>query len=393
MVNIDKTFGDDWSLQANVGASINNVKTDELSYRGPNPGERTPERLQRLRPGRHEEAGREDGLARPDAVPLRLGGGGVEADALPDGDRPQRLGLADCRSPSSSFFYPSVGLSWVPTSLWDPGEALNYLKIRGSIASVGMPFPRYLTIPTYEYDATNRVWKDKTHYPIGDLKPERTTTYELGLDARLWRHISLSASWYQADTKNQTFDPSLPPSSSYTTIYLQTGHVRNTGVELSAGMTTVGDFRWATNFTYSWNRNEIIELAANAVNPVTGEPLNLEGRSTSRAWARRSTSFKEGGTLGDLYTTSDLRFNDNGYVEVDKSGNLLLTDEGTTSTSVRSSRTTTSRGATTSRGRGESRPALHGPASAASATRPRRPTSTCTAFRRLRPRRATPEAF
>lgn len=37
---------------------------------------------------------------------------------------------------------------------------------------------------------------------------------------------------------------------------------------------------------------------------------------------------KQGGTLGDLYTTSDLKFNDNGYVEVDKAGNLLLTDEG-----------------------------------------------------------------
>ena len=35
MVNINKTFGDDWSLQANIGASINNVKTDLLSYRGP----------------------------------------------------------------------------------------------------------------------------------------------------------------------------------------------------------------------------------------------------------------------------------------------------------------------------------------------------------------------
>ena len=66
--------------------------------------------------------------------------------------------------------------------------------------------------------------------------------------------------------------PSLPPSSSYTTIYLQTGHVRNTGVELSLGYDNQWrNFRWTTNFTYSWNKNEIIELAANAVNPVTGE--------------------------------------------------------------------------------------------------------------------------
>ena len=328
MVNVNKTFGDDWTLQANVGASINNVKSDELSYRGPIQENGLPNvfnvfdlddtKKRAEKTGWHDQtqslfASVEMGWKQ--MLYLTVTGRNDWASQI-------------AGSSSSSFFYPSVGLSWVPTSLWDMGEALSYLKIRGSIASVGMPFPRYLTIPTYEYDATNRVWKDKTHYPIGDLKPERTTTYEVGVDARLWRHISLSASWYQADTKNQTFDPSLPPSSSYTTIYLQTGHVRNTGVELSAGYdNTWRDFRWATNFTYSWNRNEIIELAANAVNPITGEPLNLE-KLDIKGLGKAKYILKEGGTLGDLYTTSNLRFNDNGYVEVDKSGNLLLTDEG-----------------------------------------------------------------
>ena len=328
MVNIDKTFGDDWSLQANVGASVNNVKTDELSYRGPIQENGLPNvfnvfdlddtKKRAEKTGWHDQtqslfASVEVGWKQ--MLYLTVTGRNDWASQI-------------AGSSSSSFFYPSVGLSWVPTSLWDLGGALSYLKLRGSIASVGMPFPRYLTVPTYEYDATNRVWKDKTHYPIGDLKPERTTTYEVGIDARLWRHLSLSASWYQADTKNQTFDPSLPPSSSYTTIYLQTGHVRNTGVELSAGYDNRwGDFRWATNFTFSWNRNEIIELAANAVNPVTGEPLNLE-KLDIKGLGKAKYILKEGGTLGDLYTTSNLRFNDNGYVEVDKSGNLLLTDEG-----------------------------------------------------------------
>ena len=328
MVNINKTFGDDWSLNANIGASINNIKTDELSYRGPIQENGLPNvfnvfdlddtKKRAEKTGWHDQtqslfASVEVGWRQ--MLYLTVTGRNDWASQL-------------ANSPSSSFFYPSVGLSWVPTSTWDLGEALSYLKIRGSIASVGMPFPRHLTIPTYEYDATNRVWKDKTHYPIGDLKPERTTTYEVGLDARLWQRISLSASWYQADTKNQTFDPSLPPSSSYTTIYLQTGHVRNTGVELSAGYDNQWrDFRWATNFTYSWNRNEIIELAANAVNPVTGEPLNLN-KLDIKGLGKAKYILKEGGTLGDLYTTSDLRFNDNGYIEVDKNGNLLLTDEG-----------------------------------------------------------------
>ena len=242
-------------------------------------------------------------------------------------------GRIDCASqiagsPSKSFFYPSVGLSWVPSSTWDLGNAFSYLKLRGSIASVGLPFPRFLTTPTYEYDATGKIWKDKTHYPIGDLKPERTITYEVGIDARLWKNISLSASWYSADTKNQTFDPALPPSSSYTTIYLQTGHVRNTGVELSLGYSNQWrDFGWSSNFTFSWNKNEIIDLASGALNPVTGQPLNLSELDI-KGLGKAKYILKQGGTLGDLYTTSDLKFNDNGYVEVDKAGNLLLTDEG-----------------------------------------------------------------
>ena len=328
MANINKTFGDDWSLQANIGASINNVKSDELSYRGPIQENGLPNVFNVFdlddSKKRAEKSGWQE---QTQSLFASVEVGWKQMLYLTVTGRNDWASQI-AGSSSSSFFYPSVGLSWVPTSLWDLGGALSYLKLRGSIASVGMPFPRYLTVPTYEYDATNRVWKDKTHYPIGDLKPERTTTYEVGIDARLWRHLSLSASWYQADTKNQTFDPSLPPSSSYTTIYLQTGHVRNTGVELSVGYDNRwGSFRWATNFTYAWNRNEIIELAANAVNPITGEPLNLE-KLDIKGLGKAKYILKEGGTLGDLYTTSDLRFNDNGYVEVDKSGNLLLTDEG-----------------------------------------------------------------
>ena len=328
MVNINKTFGEDWSLNANIGASINNIKTDELSYRGPIQENGLPNIFNVFdlddTKKRAEKVGWHD---QTQSIFASVEVGWKQMLYLTvTGRNDWASQLAN--SPESSFFYPSVGLSWVPSSTWDLGKTFSYLKIRGSIASVGMPFPRHLTVPTYEYDATNKVWKDKTHYPIGDLKPERTITYEVGLDARLWQHINLSASWYRADTKNQTFDPSLPPSSSYTTIYLQTGHVRNTGVELSLGYDNQWrDFRWTTNFTYSWNKNEIRELAANAVNPVTGESLNLT-KLDIKGLGKAKYILKEGGTLGDLYTTSNLRYNENGYVEVDNAGNLQVTDEG-----------------------------------------------------------------
>ncbi len=327
MANINKTFGDDWSLQANIGASINNVKSDELSYRGPIQENGLPNvfnvfdlddtKKRAEKTGWHDQtqslfASVEVGWKQ--MLYLTVTGRNDWASQI-------------AGSSSSSFFYPSVGLSWVPTSLWDLGGALSYLKLRGSIASVGMPFPRYLTVPTYEYDATNRVWKDKTHYPIGDLKPERTTTYEVGLDARLWRHLSLSASWYRADTYNQTFDPQISVSSGYSTIYLQTGHVRNTGVELSAGYdNTWRDFRWATNFTFSWNKNEIVELVHNYKHPETGEYITKD-RLEIKGLGKAKYILKPGGTLGDLYTNSDLVYNQDGYIEVDKSGNVAVKDD------------------------------------------------------------------
>lgn len=327
MVNVNKSW-QDWSLVANLGASLNDIKTDELRYGGPiqenglanvfNVFDLDDTKKRASKSGWHDQTRSIFGsleLGWKKMLYLTLTGRNDWASQL-------------AGSSSKSFFYPSAGLSWIPTGLWDMG-ALSYLKVRGSVASVGMPFPRFLTIPTYEYDSTSKIWKDKTHYPIGDLKPERTLTYEVGLEARLWQDLSINLSWYLADTYNQTFDPQLPPSSSYSTIYLQTGSVRNTGVEASVGYNhTWHGFTWDSNFTFSWNRNEILELAGDAKNPITGEALNLP-KLDIKALGKAKYVLKQGGSLGDLYTTSAIMGSDKGYIEVDENGNITIDDIGT----------------------------------------------------------------
>lgn len=327
MVNVNKTW-QDWSLVANAGASLNDIKTDELRYGGPiqenglanvfNVFDLDDTKKRASKSGWHDQTRSIFGsleLGWKKMLYLTLTGRNDWASQL-------------AGSSSKSFFYPSAGLSWIPTGLWDMG-AFSYLKVRGSVASVGMPFPRFLTIPTYEYDATSKIWKDKTHYPIGDLKPERTLTYEVGLEARLWQDLSINLSWYLADTYNQTFDPQLPPSSSYSTIYLQTGSVRNTGVEASVGYNhTWHGFTWDSNFTFSWNRNEILELAGDAKNPITGEALNLP-KLDIKALGKAKYVLKQSGSLGDLYTTSAIMGSDKGYIEVDENGNITIDDIGT----------------------------------------------------------------
>ena len=206
-------------------------------------------------------------------------------------------------------------------------EFIDYMKVRGSFSSVGMPYPRNLTSPTRGYDEPNQQWKPKAHYPIKDLKPERTNSWELGLDMRLFKDFSFAFSWYLANTFNQTFDPKVSVSSGYSKIYLQTGYVRNSGVELSLGYghTWNNHLHWESNFTLSHNKNTIKELANGYIHPETGLPIILD-RLDVGGMGKARFILKKGGTLGDLYTQSDLKRDNNGMVEIDPSGALTTED-------------------------------------------------------------------
>ena len=327
MANVNKTFGDDWSLVANVGASINDVRSRELSYRGPIRDSGVPNLFTVFDLDREKSRAQKWGWQEQTQSLF----GSVEVGwkqmlyLTLTGRNDWASQLAG--SPQKSFFYPSVGLSWIPTATFDLPDAFSYLKLRASFSSVGIPFPRFLTTPTYAYDETTQQWLPTTFREIGQLYPERTKTWEVGLDARLWNDVRLSASWYLADTSNQTFQPTVSTSSGYSSMYVQTGCVRNTGVEASLGYGhTWRDFSWDTNVTFTWNRNEILDLMDGMCDPMTGEPL--KDRLEIKGLGKAKYILKKGGTMGDLYTTSNLKYDENGYIQVDRNGNFVTTDVG-----------------------------------------------------------------
>ena len=327
MANVNKTFGEEWSLVANVGASINDVRSRELSYRGPIRDSGVPNLFTVFDLDREKSRAQKWGWQEQTQSLF----GSVEVGwkqmlyLTVTGRNDWASQLAG--SPQKSFFYPSVGLSWIPTATFDMPDAFSYLKLRASFSSVGIPFPRFLTTPTYAYDETTQQWLPTTFREIGQLYPERTKTWEVGLDARLWNDVRLSASWYLADTSNQTFQPTVSTSSGYSSMYVQTGCVRNTGVEASLGYGhTWRDFSWDTNVTFTWNRNEILDLMDGMCDPMTGEPL--KDRLEIKGLGKAKYILKKGGTMGDLYTTSNLKYDENGYIQVDRNGNFVTTDVG-----------------------------------------------------------------
>lgn len=231
--------------------------------------------------------------------------------------------LAGPNSKSKSFFYPSVGASVILTELMPNvnKDYLSYMKVRGSFASVGTAFERYIANPRYTWNTSSGQFSNTTQYPLYNLKPERTQSFEVGLTMRFFKNFNLDVTYYNAKTMNQTFNPQLPVSG-WSALYIQSGSVRNQGIELSLGYkNTWKGFTWDTGVTFSTNQNKILSLADNAVNPITGEKfsissLNMGGLGNTRFLLR------EGGSMGDIYSLIDVRRDSNGDIYIDRNGNV-----------------------------------------------------------------------
>ena len=230
--------------------------------------------------------------------------------------------LAGPHSNKSSFFYPSIGGSWIISETLKMPKAIDFLKVRGSFASVGIPFVREIANPKHEWDNNTKQWKSQTIYPIYDLKPETTNSWEVGLQARFLKHFNLDVSLYWTKTFNQTFNPDISVSSGYSALYIQTGNVSNNGIELAFGYNNKwGYFGWSSNYTFSSNRNRINELVRNYIHPETGAVINKD-RLDVGGLGNAHFILKEGGTLGDLYSLTDVMRDDKGRVYVDKDGKV-----------------------------------------------------------------------
>ena len=323
LLDINKTW-EDWSLHANVGASITDMRNDLFSNRGPIASDNIPNvfnvfsidqsAMVKSQSGWREQtqsvyASAEIGFK--SAYYLTLTG---------RNDWPSQL--AGPRSKTKSYFYPSVGASVVLSEIIpNMPRQLEYMKLRASFADVGTPFDRWLANPLHEWPNKGNAWATDTTYPV-ELKPERTQSWEIGLQMRFLEWFSLDATYYRTNTKNQTFFPDISTGSGYSEIPIQSGNVLNEGFELALGFEKQwGIFNWSSNYTFSTNRNEIIELAENAINPVTGEKLNISLMNMGGLGNARFI-LKEGGTLGDVYSRQDFVRDSNGAIYIDADGKV-----------------------------------------------------------------------
>lgn len=185
---------------------------------------------------------------------------------------------------NNTFFYPSASLGFVFTDALGlaSSDIFPYGKIRVSYAQVGKDaLPQGLK--TY-YVATNVIdgFTTGIFYPFNgvggfslgsvisvignpELKPEKTNSYEAGIDLAFFRNrIGLSATYYHEKTTDQIFTVAIPYTTGFASVILNAGEISNNGVELTLNTTpvkTAGGFRWDMDINWSKNKNKVVALA------------------------------------------------------------------------------------------------------------------------------------
>lgn len=316
MANINKTLGD-FSIGANIGGSFQRTQYEDEGYQG---GLKAPSNL--FTPNAIDYA-----AATNDNRPIygfnkhyinslfanaELGWKSMLFLTL-TGRNDWDSALAGTKH--ESFFYPSVGMSAIISQMVQLPEFISYMKVRGSWASVGSAIsPNIASRWRYEYNPASQSYSTVTYKFPETFYPERTNSWEAGLTARFFDNaLTLDVTFYQSNTRKQTFLRPITVGEGYSKEYVQTGNVRNRGLELSLGYNkTWGDFTWNSSLTYSMNRNKIIDLLEDPNEVISQAGLN-----------GANVILKKGGTMGDVYTYTDFARDSEGNIALDASGNVM----------------------------------------------------------------------
>ena len=194
-------------------------------------------------------------------------------------------------------YFPSVALGWRISEerFLKPIDVISNLKLRLSYGQTGND-----RISSYQYSANMRdyYYNDQlAMVPYTKENPslgwEMTEQYNMGLDAGfLDQRISLTFDLYKKITHDMLMQTAISGQTGFSTQWQNFGQITNQGVELQ--LTTLNfeqkDFTWATDITFSANKNIIDELG-----DVDFKVTNMTG------YLQNPGRIEEGNELGTMY--------------------------------------------------------------------------------------------
>lgn len=214
---------------------------------------------------------------------------------------------------NNSYFYPSVSGSVILSDLLHIDTPMvNFLKMRASWANVGNDTSPYQLLNYYNNSSFTGGFNMPTNKANYNLKPENVESWEFGVEGRFFdSRLTFDVAFYNATTTNQIISVPVDITTGVYNTIVNAGEINNRGWEVSARIQPVRNknIRWDMNFTWSRNRNKVVELAPNLDSWTTATGPRGEIRAVP------------GGSLGDLYGS--------GYEKAPK-GSYVTADDGST---------------------------------------------------------------
>ncbi|MBD0402710.1 SusC/RagA family TonB-linked outer membrane protein [Flammeovirga sp. EKP202] len=224
---------------------------------------------------------------------------------------------------NNSFLYPSISGTWVFSDMdWSVPEWLSFGKLRASWAQVGShtdPYSLYLQydIDNWDHNGLNFGNIKGNDIPNANLKPAIQTSYEFGMDLRLFNDkLGIDVARYSSSSVNQIIPVSISDVSGYDRAIINAGEIVNRGWEFAMDFKAIdkGNFKWTTALNAAYNYNEVVSLTEG----VDFYEIASAGGISIQA--------NPGQAYGALVAKKALRTPEGGFV-VDGEGRIMQEDE------------------------------------------------------------------
>ncbi len=181
---------------------------------------------------------------------------------------------------NNSFFYPTVsgGVEFTELFGLTDSKYVSYGKIRASYGQVGNDAPAYRTqnyfiqaiaggdglLPSYSFPAFGvNAFERSSILGNADLKAEKTTTFEIGTDLKLFRGLaSIDFTYYKAITTDLIVQSQISATSGYSSAFVNAGEILNEGIEVVLSLSPIRkeNFKWDIDLNFTKSKNIVTDL-------------------------------------------------------------------------------------------------------------------------------------
>ena len=284
-----KRLGDDFSLDALAGFSVNDINvlarsasiSALLVHNMPSIGNANsvPAASESLTRSRQQSAYVKTTIGYKDFLYLDVSGRQEWSSTLPLNN--------------NTFFYPGIGANVNFSQFIKNKNIISSGKLRVNYARVGNSTNPYQLINTYStlglfLGSPLLSYTNQLKNP--DLKPEQQISREIGLELSLFKNrIDFNATYYSNNTINQIVNVQTPWETGFNNRIINAGEIQNKGFELNANAKIIQkkNFSWKTGLNFSKNVNEVISILPNvnriqlggrlavSVNAMVGQPFGI----------------------------------------------------------------------------------------------------------------------